>query len=181
MQKPSGRARLSCLPQADGWRRRNTALPTLDALSLERLRYGAHLAKRSRLPILLSGGEGEDDPPLSELMARVLEDDYGLRARWLEGRSKTTAENAVFSAAMLRSEGIHCVVLVTHAWHMPRARAAFAANGMSVIPAPTAFYQQPSFDGWQNYVPNSNAFRMSGYAFHEIVGRLWYAVRYGYR
>ena len=153
---------------------------TVDALSLERIRYGAELARKTGLPVLVSGGTVGGKTPLARLFADTLSHDYGVQAKWLEDRSTDTAENAIESAALLKRDGITHVILVTHAWHMRRARAAFVANGMNVTPAPTAFYR-PDFDSiLDEFMPAMSALRMSGYAIHEIVGNVWYAVRYGY-
>jgi hypothetical protein len=63
---------------------------------------------------------------------------------------------------------------------MKRAVSAFAANGMVVVPAPTAFYI-PMPDGLlASITPGLATLRMSGYGIHELVGGLWYKVRYGY-
>ena len=43
----------------------------------------------------------------------------------LESRSRSTRENAVNSAVMLRERGMNRILLVTSARHMPRARALF--------------------------------------------------------
>jgi uncharacterized SAM-binding protein YcdF (DUF218 family) len=154
---------------------------TIDALSLERVRYGALLARATGLPVLVSGGlGGTRQPSLAELMAKTLSTDYGIQPRWLETRSTNTAENAIFSSELLRRQGVNRVVLVTHAWHMRRARLAFLANGTAVIAAPTAFYR-PQFRNFsQALSPSFEALQMSGYALHEIVGQWWYALRYGY-
>ncbi len=155
---------------------------TIDALTLERVRYGALLARRTGLPVLVSGfGVGPKEPPLAQLMATALLQDYGIRARWLETRSSNTAENAIYSSEILRHAGITHIILVTHAWHMPRAVAAFEANGISVIPAPTAFYAPTMGNIGAELVPSFEAFRMSGYAIHEIIGRAWYRLHYGYQ
>jgi uncharacterized SAM-binding protein YcdF (DUF218 family) len=106
--------------------------------------------------------------------------DYGISAKWQETRSTNTAENAIYSAKMLREAGIKRVILITHAWHMKRARDAFVANGMTVIPAPTAFYGRPWTYTWAGFTPSMAAFRVSGYAIHETLGSQWYALRYGY-
>ena len=155
---------------------------TADELTLERVRYGAKLARETHLPLLVSGGStGDDALPLAALMANVLEGDYGITPKWQEARSKTTAENAIFSAGILKSAGISRVILVTHAWHMKRAAATFSANGMTVIAAPTAFYGRPGSRSWRYFVePNMRAFRNAGYALHEIIGGYWYTLRYGY-
>ncbi|SRR6266446_4586173 len=154
---------------------------TVDALSLERVRYGAYLARKTDLPILVSGGLGSsDENSLASLMTNVLWTDYGMRAKWLESRSINTAENAIFSAEILKHARVNRILLVTHAWHMKRAVAAFAANGMVVIPAPTVFYVGRRDSLWAAITPGLATLRMSGYAIHEIVGSFWYELRYGY-
>ena len=131
--------------------------------------------------MLVSGGlETSQDPPLAQLLAEVLSHDYGIVAKWQEARSRNTAENAIYSSNILKGAGIERVILVTHAWHMKRAYDAFMANGMTVIPAPTAFYGRPQTYRRTEFIPSGHAFRMSGYAIHETLGSEWYALRYGY-
>lgn len=153
---------------------------TVDAVSLERVRYGAYVARKTGLPVLVSGGAVNGTIPLAQLLAETLERDYGIHPRWIENRSANTAENAIHSAALLKRDGISRVVLVTHAWHMRRAVAAFRANGVSVIPAPTAPYIVRYHSFWNEVTPNMNALHASSYALHELVGLLWYRLRYGY-
>lgn len=155
---------------------------TLDELSLERVRYGASLAKETHLPVLVSGGLGGGGAPsLAMLMANALRSDYGIEARWLESRSGNTAQNAIFSSEILRAAGIKRVIFVTHAWHMKRARAAFLASGMSVFPGPTAFYGPAGGDDvLLGFVQRIESLRMSGFALHEIIGSQWYRLRYGF-
>jgi len=155
---------------------------TADELTLERVRYGARLARDTQLPVLVSGGATQGEPiPLARLMTNVLFRDYGIDPKWQEARSANTAENAIYSAEILKNAGINRVILVTHAWHMKRAYAAFVANGLSVVAAPTAFYGRPATLSWTYYVePNMRAFRNAGYALHEIAGGYWYKLRYGY-
>jgi uncharacterized SAM-binding protein YcdF (DUF218 family) len=113
-------------------------------------------------------------------MADTLLRDYGVKAAWQEDRSRTTAENAIYSAEILGQAGIQRAVLVTHAWHMTRSRASFVAQELSVIPAPTAFYGRTGGITWREFIPDASALRMSSFAIHEIVGRQWYALRYGF-
>ena len=151
---------------------------TVDALTLERMRYGAFLARQTKLPILVSGGL--DPIPLAVLMKQVLANDYGITVRWTEPNSKNTAQNAIFSSEMLKRSGVQRVILVTHAWHMKRAVAAFIANGMAVTPAPTAFYVPAPESVFSAIAPSLATLRMSGYGIHELLGGIWYTVRYGY-
>ncbi|MBP6802394.1 MAG: YdcF family protein, partial [Zoogloea sp.] len=94
---------------------------TVNRLALERLRYAAKLARSSGLPLLVSGGAPHGDTAEALLMQRVLAEDYGVRARWVESASRDTRENADFSAVHLEAAGVRRVLLVTHAMHMKRA------------------------------------------------------------
>ena len=153
----------------------------LDGFSLERVRYGAFVAHKTGLPILVTGGDPYPGGiSLAQLMALTLETDYGVRPQFVESQSTNTAENAILSAEILKRAGIGRVMLVTHAWHMKRAVAAFEANGLSVTAAPTSFYYPARSGVIDGLSPNFGTLRMSLYAVHEIIGRIWYRVRYGY-
>jgi uncharacterized SAM-binding protein YcdF (DUF218 family) len=150
---------------------------TIGALSLERLRYAARLARLTGLPLLVTGGILDNgERPIAELMRDALEEDFGIKARWVENRAQTTADNARFSAAILRREGIATVVLVTHAFHMPRATLAFANSGMTVVAAPTIF--SPSETESNSPLPSAKALHASFFAVHEWVGLAWYRLNY---
>jgi uncharacterized SAM-binding protein YcdF (DUF218 family) len=151
---------------------------TLDALSLERARYGALLAKRTGLPVLVSGGLGTPGhPALADLMASALESDYGVHVKWRETRSRNTAENAIYASQMLRRDHIDRVLLVTHAWHMRRAKRAFEREGLVVMAAPTGFIDTGDTPALDDFLPSAPALSATAYALHEIVGYLWYEVR----
>lgn len=146
--------------------------------TLLRLSHGAMLARESRLPILLSGGRPpRREAPESVVMARALESRFGLRARWTEEGSADTADNARDSAAVLRAAGVKRVVLVTQAYHMARARAAFEAAGLQVLAAPHGFAGGLEIDGPASFLPSPSAITLSWMACHELVGDLWYRLR----
>ena len=141
---------------------------TVGQLTLERVRYGARLARLTGLPVLVSGGSVYGGKPEARPMQEALEREFGVQVRWTEERSRTTHENALYSAAMLRSAGIRSVVLVTHSFDMPRARAEFAAAGIETLPAPTGI---PSArpDRLSDYVPGIAGLHTSYYAVYEIL------------
>lgn len=150
---------------------------TIDAVTLQRLRYAAHLSRTSGLPILVSGGQTDDEsPPLADFMRAALEQDFGLQVRWVENKSLDTQENARLSAAMLKADGVQKVILITHASHMPRARMVFEAQGLHVTPAPTGFAARARFSG-SDFVPQLSRLEESYYAIYELFGQAWYAVR----
>ncbi|RZA34140.1 MAG: YdcF family protein [Lysobacteraceae bacterium] len=155
-----------------------------DYTALARLRYAAHLQRRTALPILVSGGSagtpaaGERPYSLADAMAVALREDFGVPVQWLEARSRDTGENAAYSAALLREHGVRRVLLVTDAMHMARARAAFQRAGLEVVDAPTMFFtgQARSIHAW---VPSAEGLRRSWYAMYELTGNVWYRVRGG--
>src|SRR6185312_7263210 len=72
-------------------------------LTMERMRDGAELHRRTGLPILVSGGSFLGDPtPLAAMMASSLKEDFGIDVRWQEDQSADTWQNAQFSASVLR-------------------------------------------------------------------------------
>ena len=151
---------------------------TVAADTLERVRYAAFLARRTGLPILVSGGRlNHEHKSLGALMRDTLENDYGLAARWVEGRSLNTAENAALSTALLAQDGIRHILLVTHGLHMRRAVSAFSGRGLAVTPAPTVKGGRPrrSLLSW---LPSPSALLVSHAALHELLGRVWYWMRY---
>ena len=146
--------------------------------TLLRLRYGALLARRFNLPVLVTGGRPENATRTeAAVMADILERELAVKVRWQEGESRNTAENASQSAAILRAAGIRRVVLVTQAFHMPRAARLFRAAGLEVVPAPTQFKTAGrSPFGPLDLLPQSNALRNSYYALHEWLGMAWLAL-----
>lgn len=148
-----------------------------DYIALARLRYAAHLHRRTGLPILVSGGNGSRGvAPKAVTMAAALREDFGVPVRWIEPRSRDTLQNAVFSAALLRASGVKRILLVTDAMHMPRARGVFERAGLDVVSAPTMFFgrERPSFDAW---LPSAEGMRRSWYAAYEWLGLAWYRLR----
>ncbi|WP_429204869.1 YdcF family protein [Massilia sp. UYP11] len=162
--------RLRAAPEYDG-----RDIP--DHVALARLRYAAHLHRRTGLPILVSGGAPRaGSTSLADAMASALREDFGVPVRWVEGRSRNTAENAAFSAALLRLDKVERVLLVTDAMHMERARTVFQRAGLRVTDAPTMFFGDQA-RGALAWVPSAEGMRRSWYATYELIGNAWYWLR----
>ncbi len=151
---------------------------TVSAQTLERLRYAARVHRMSGLPILASGGGLGGEGPAEAAMARdLLHGEFGVGTVWLESESRNTRENAWFSSRILTGKAIRHVILVTHAYHMPRAMRAFERCGIQVSAAPTGFRQDAADWRWPlSWLPSPRAARWVSAALHEIVGARWYAV-----
>lgn len=148
---------------------------TVGRLALERLRYGALLARESGKPVLVTGGAPRDGIIEAVQMRKVLEEEFGVPVRWAESQSLDTRDNANFTAQILRSAGIDSITLVTHATHMLRARRAFEAAGLRVTPAPTVWMHNPDPDvEWGDFIPSARAAYDGWFAVHELVGNLAY-------
>jgi uncharacterized SAM-binding protein YcdF (DUF218 family) len=147
--------------------------------TLERLCYGATLARRAKLPVLVTGGSPSDGAAEAKIMAKVLNDLFSVKTAWIESRSLDTTDNAKFSAEILKRSNIKTVVLVTHAAHMRRAVNEFRHAGLTVIPAPTAFFsderRKPILFG---LVPNMSSIYTGFYVTHEWVGLLAQNIRH---
>ncbi|MFN3567059.1 MAG: YdcF family protein, partial [Burkholderiaceae bacterium] len=142
---------------------------TLGRLALERTRYGAKVARETGLPVLVTGGAYGPTRPEAHVMRDVLEREYGVTVRWVEDRARTTRENAQFTARVLRPLGIERVVLVVHAFDVPRARLEFERAGLNVVPAPTMIPRLAAA-GIADFLPSAAALQSSYYALYELFG-----------
>ena len=150
---------------------------TVSKDTLVRLRFAAKLQRETGKPILVTGGTPVGNS-LSEAaqMKQVLEQEFNVPVRWVEGASDNTLENARLSHEMLKQDGIKRIYLVTHAWHMPRAVQVFQAAGFQVVPAPTAYTTRYQTD-LLAFVPDAYALRDSRIFLHELIGQFWYQLK----
>ncbi len=148
---------------------------TVDSSTLERLRYGAFLYRKTGLPILVSGGAARgENTTEAKLMRAALLQDFSVPVKWLEARSRDTIENARFSRELLQAAGVKRIYLVTHAWHMRRAVQLFEKTGLTVVPAPTVFTTLSRREyNITGYLPAAYALQLSSIALHERLGYWW--------
>ena len=150
---------------------------TVSSRTLDRVRYAAWLARQTGLPVLAAGGAPDETSPAeAEIMKGVLESEFATKVRWIEVQSRNTFENARASARILRAAGIGKVFLVTDFFHMRRAAQAFAPTGIEVIPAPVNFVDKAPFT-FSSFLPSPAGMGSTYYVAHELLGRVWYAIR----
>lgn len=145
-------------------------------MTLERLRYGAYLTRRTGLPLLVTGGVVFTGRPEADVMAEVLEREFGLKVTWRESRSRDTHQNAKLSAPLLRDAGVSKLLLVTHGIDAKRGRREFESQGFEVIVAPTDV-PTLSLDSPTDFLPNMGALRGSYFAVYELLGNLQFLLR----
>jgi uncharacterized SAM-binding protein YcdF (DUF218 family) len=149
----------------------------LQAPSLERLRYGLWLQRETGISVAFSGGLGwgvEQGQSEAQIAGQIASAEFGRPLKWLEDNSRDTHENATMTVGMLRKDGVHHIVLVTHASHMPRARALFeeaAAGNMTVQAAPMGLVRR-HLDQALSWIPSKTGFGLVHNALHEWWGLL---------
>ena len=70
------------------------------------------------------------------------------------------------------------VILVTSAFHMPRAEKVFQNQSLKVIPYAVDFRSLDNKIDIMDFLPQAYAFRDSNFYFREIIGRAYYDLRY---
>lgn len=148
---------------------------TVSADTLSRLRLTARLQRQSHKPVLVTGGKPDGGTAEAELMRETLAEDFNVPVRWIEANSNDTRDNALMSAALLLPKYRH-IVLVTSAYHIPRAQRAFEAAGFTVTPAPASYSHRETFS-YLSFLPQNLALRTSCTALRELAGSLWYRWR----
>ncbi len=153
--------------------------------SLKRLLYGIRIYRemgkvQSTPPLLiLSGGRVFDGGQEAEatIMGRYAGvwgvDPGSIR---VDPDSRTTWENARYVASRFHPRK---VLLVTSAYHMPRAVWCFSRQGIEVIPAPTDYKVNRGIPyDLESFLPTLHGFQHVRKALHEYLGSFLYGVVY---
>jgi uncharacterized SAM-binding protein YcdF (DUF218 family) len=153
----------------------------MDEDALYRCLHAARLYAKGPRPLLVSGGKVDADTP-GPSCAAVMGDflrQLGVKEAdlVLEQNSRTTYENAVESAKLLKERGLHRVLLVVDAVDMPRAALCLRKQGIEVLPAP-CHYRATSME-WSlfSFLPSPGAARGFQRVWHEWLGLAWYWLR----
>jgi uncharacterized SAM-binding protein YcdF (DUF218 family) len=156
-------------------------------MSSDRFIQTALLYKKGHIEkIIVSGGpngmEMKDDFREADFLAKNLVD-LGIPAAdiLVENKSRNTVENARFTKRVLDSVGGTSTksVLITSAFHIPRAVKTFEMEGIAVRPYPCAFSILPShivFDAG-SLLPSAGALDAWGGFFKELLGRLYLNIK----
>jgi len=155
-------------------------------MSSDRFIQSAWLYKKGFIKkIIVTGGQNgftnDDDFVEAEFVASTLKD-LGIPSSdiFVEGNSRNTIENAEYSYKILDSLGLKKskVMLITSAFHMPRARETFEKAGFIIRPYPCAFSILPSSIRFSvdSIIPAAWAFDAWGGFLKEMVGRVYLMV-----
>lgn len=154
----------------------------LDTGTLNRCIKGAKMYRRGKpCPVLVSGALVDpdlEDPPVANLMKSFLLQ-LGVRAEDIvvENGSRNTYENAVEVGKIVAARGLHKIILVTDASHLPRAVRSFERQGMTdLVPCGCRYRADPP-GSITDFLPDVNGPRNIYDACHEWLGFAWYWLR----
>ena len=147
--------------------------------SADRVLYAAELYHAGRAPLVIASGGaakwlGIDHPEAAgtaRLLVRLGVPEAAIRA---EAESRTTRENALFTARLMERLELEGILLVTSALHMRRAEATFRRLGLQVIPAPTDFETLGRDASVMDWIPDAGALEASSRAMKEYFGYVVY-------
>jgi len=128
-----------------------------------------HLNKH--LKIITSGYEPNGSDGAKQMATLLREFGIPREAIIIKSQSRDTKEEALM---MQRLVGKNPFILVTAAYHMPRAMALFKKLGLNPIAAPTNFLAKKS--EWSHFLSLQSLTDFDK-ALHEYVGLLWYKIR----
>jgi len=136
----------------------------IEGIRLHRLLPGSKM--------ILTGGTGFDGSPEATTLSRVAEELGVSRADMvLEVESRDTKDHPLYVRDIVHDEPF---ILVTSAFHMPRAVKLFEKQGLFPIPAPTGQWVPPlQFWSLVNFFPSSTGVRLAELAYHEYMGLTW--------
>jgi uncharacterized SAM-binding protein YcdF (DUF218 family) len=153
--------------------------PQLAPLNEAGERYTEAVALARRLPqarIVFTGGSGllvTTGPQEADVAGRLLEALGVPKERLtLESKSRDTYENALFTARLVNPGPGERWLLVTSAWHMPRAIAAFRQAGFKIEPWPVDYRAARGLGGLQSSIPEG--LRRIDFVVREYVGLVMY-------
>jgi uncharacterized SAM-binding protein YcdF (DUF218 family) len=143
----------------------------------ERITEAVILAKRyPEARVVFTGGTASLVPGASSteaLRARELMTQMGIAPEriTIEEKSRNTEENARFTAAIVHPEPSQRWIIVTSAFHMPRAMGVFAKAGFQPIACPVSFYTLGRWpDDLRLTFNPGRSLRILELALHEWIG-----------
>jgi uncharacterized SAM-binding protein YcdF (DUF218 family) len=87
-----------------------------------------------------------------------------------EAASRNTYENASNTVGILEAMKCRQILLVTSAFHMPRAMALFRRPNLTIIPAPSDPRSGGKIDELRDFFPGPDGLKLTTQAVNELVG-----------
>jgi len=140
-----------------------------------------HLAP-APLPMIASGGivnlEWQHEPESGVIRDLLVRAGVPAERVTLESSSKTTHEQALNLAPMIKERGWRHVIVVAPSVQMPRAVGSFAAQGVHVVPSEAPFHSDaPTGQTPSRWMPNGDALAVSTRAIYDYLAWAYYWMR----
>ena len=90
---------------------------------------------------------------------------------------QNTQEEAVAVKKLLSENHGKKIILVTSAFHMPRAKIMFENQGIEVEPYPVDFKSEASDITIMDFLPSAYAMNNFEFAIRELIGRAYYQIK----
>ncbi len=138
----------------------------------DRVWHAARLWKAGKAPIVVVSGRND----LNTAVPLLVDLGVSRDAIAVDNDSRNTYENSRFTERLLRERGAgRKILLVTSAWHMPRACGNFAKTSLEVVPAACDFSAYNAYLGvahwWDWIAPSADSMMRTSYLFKEWLGR----------
>ena len=147
--------------------------PLPDSQTFRRCEHAAWIYKHwGPLPVVACQGQQKgaaEKQVMQELLRRAGVNENLI---WEEDRSRSTHDNAVNGARILREHGLQRIALVVDAQSMPRAAACFRKEGIEVTPAPCDLRTWGPLR--EEMLPSWKSVRRNEITLHEWLGLAWY-------
>ena len=150
----------------------------------DRFMTGINLLKAGKAPLIIftrAQWPWMNLPPEGEILANQATG-MGISSNkiLLTGIVTNTADEADEVKALMDLTGIRSIILVTSAFHMPRAKTLFDRAGVESSPYPTDFKSSGGHIDWMSFVPSAGGLNKTSEGIREFVGRLYYWIRFAF-
>lgn len=147
----------------------------LSGETTKRLLAGIYLSYKTKLPIIVSGINVKYLPQNTPIVKILKAMDIG--NMYEDIKSKDTMQNAWQSYKICKQYIHQCgsIILVTSAYHMPRAKMLFERFFKKIIPYPVDYKQDLRYNVY-SFLPNMSDFENSTKAMREYLGIVYYFV-----
>ena len=147
----------------------------------DRIFAGIELIKKNKAPIMiLTGGKlpWSVGKPEGEYL-RDVAIKYGVPNKniLLTENVENTDQEAKAVGKLLNKTSPK-IILVTSAFHMPRAQKVFEAVGINIEPFAVDFLSGADKYTIMNFIPSAGALNQTSFFIRELIGRLYYSLKY---
>lgn len=147
----------------------------LSGSAANRLLTAARLQKKLNVPLIVSGGKVFEDSGTEAIIAKRMLVGLGVPdvQIYTEDKSLNTTQNALYVKKIIEDNGFKQPILVTSAFHMPRAVINFERAGLMVEPYPSDYKtNRISHIGLFSFLPSAGAFSDTCTVLWEYLGML---------